>query len=893
VPLSFLPSEHRLAVKHLLHPGLNTLSIAIQPAILEAFARNASYPYPAPILTYQSVAPYNFLRKPASDFGWDWGPAFAPSGIYGGVRLEAFSVGALTGATVAQAHAPDGSSVVLTFTAYVEAPVAGEEGTLTVAGSAGGPPLTATLGAALPAAGLNALTVNVTATAPFSLWWPVGYGAQPLHNFTLTYQPATPNAPSSSLARRVGLRTVDLARTPLHNGHDGESFHFVVNGVPVFAKGSNMIPLDIFASKTTPADLRAMVADAVAANMNMLRVWGGGLYPADAFYDACDEAGVLVWQEAMFACAMYPRDPRFLAEVSKEVAHQARRLNWHPSLAVWGGNNEIEAAVWWYPESKTNRELYTNDYTALFVDTVRAALRGVGAGVAYVDSSPSKVRGERGGGEGGGGRAGRAPLRAHAHRPHPTLLLVQGTHVDDGDFYVKRWGDVGGSQKGDVHFYTTKDDALNVTTYPRAKFVSEFGFQSFPSWSVYENYTIPEDWSYLSNMTAFRQRHPGDTEDMLHQMAAHYQVPPPYAPPKSKPGAQKRLFEQFIYLTQVYQATAYDVASSYWRRIKTDPDAQTMGVLYWQLNDIWPGFSWTSIDYGGHWRLLHYAVKRFFAPVLASGTADTWVNAWATSDVNAALDGTMTVDVIDWAAGPADGPLHTETVPFTLAPLDSRKLWWKKMDALLAAAGGYPRARVFVQVRMEAAKAAANASAPAGRRLLASVPGSGNDAFLAANEAPAGAGAPLPRAAAPAPARAPAPPPPLVALPAGRHAGAGPVPAGLASTADIWLTELKDAALNPAPAVVAYAFTQATPTTVAFTLASSGVAAYVTPDTRIPGVFEDAGFTLLPWAPRTLTFAGRGPVSAAALEASLTLMTLADTLTAASTLYARGGEGEL
>ena len=678
--------EHRLSVKPLLKEGANALRLTILPAVLEAFAKNATYPYPAPILTYQVIAPYNFLRKPASDFGWDWGPAYAPSGLYGAVDLVGYSAGVLDGASAHQVHKADGG-VDLTFDAYVRTPTAGEVGTLTVTSSNGawGP---ASREVVLPTTGLNTvpLTLSIPA-ATFDLWWPVGYGAQPLYDFELAYTPralaaaptksqawggaggpesaaaaaaaaggedpatqavvviddpaptsATAPAPASApaaldlsgvkagipggvasfarvaavhasaddgdevpssagaaipaaaddvaatpvllakvpaaaaapaptkpaapatttLVRRVGFRTIDLVREPLKGGVEGETFYFAVNGVPVFSKGTNMIPLHIFAAKTTGADLKAMVDATVAANMNMVRVWGGGLYPADAFYDACDEAGLLVWQEAMFACAMYPRDPAFLAEVRAEVAYQARRLNWHASMAVWGGNNEVEASLGWYDASRANRELYSNDYTALFVDTVRAALLSVSPGVTYLDSSPSK-----------------------------------GALASGPDFYVKRWGDVGDWKRGDVHFYTTTDNALNVSTFPRAKFVSEFGFQSFPSWVVYKNASSPADWSYEAPMTVFRQRHPGDTEDMLKQMAIHYQVPPAWAPPGSKPGAQQTLFEKFIYLTQVYQAATYETASTYWRRIKTAPDAQTMGVLYWQLNDIW------AVRFGG------------------------------------------------------------------------------------------------------------------------------------------------------------------------------------------------------------------------------------------------------------------------------------------------------
>jgi beta-mannosidase len=671
--------EHRLSVKGLLREGPNSLRLTILPAVLEAFAKNASYPYPAPILTYQVIAPYNFLRKPASDFGWDWGPAYAPSGVYGAVDLVGYSAGVLTGAGAHQVHDGEGG-VALTFDAYVRTPTLGEAGTLTVT-SATGAWAAVSREVVLADAGLNTLPVALAIPAgSYALWWPVGYGAQPLYDFEVSYTPrlqaaapaksqawggaggpareegeagrpptaqaaaadevvvavddpdpasaasiprtiqlasaqartipgvasfarvaarvqasaadgdteaedgvevvgeaaAAPDlaemvaaaapvaapaakAPAAvspattTLTRRIGFRTIDLVREPLKGGVEGETFYFAVNGVPVYSKGTNMIPLHIFAAKTTAADLKAMVDATVAANMNMIRVWGGGLYPADAFYDACDEAGLLVWQEAMFACAMYPRDPAFLSEVRQEVAYQARRLNYHASMAIWGGNNEVEASLGWYDASRANRELYSNDYTALFVDTVRDALLGVSPGITYLDSSPSK-----------------------------------GAIASGPDFYVKRWGDVGDWKRGDVHFYTTTDNALNVSTFPRAKFVSEFGFQSFPSFVVYENASNPDDWSYEAPMTVFRQRHPGDTEDMLKQMAIHYQVPPAWVPPGSKPGAQRTLFEKFIYLTQVYQAATYETASTYWRRIKTAPDAQTMGVLYWQLNDIWP-----------------------------------------------------------------------------------------------------------------------------------------------------------------------------------------------------------------------------------------------------------------------------------------------------------------
>ena len=569
--------RHRIALKDVLTPGRNDITFVFASAITEAIARNASSPYWIPALTEAQAAPFNMVRKPASDFGWDWGPAFAPAGLYGDVQLVGYSDAHLVGCNVRQQHDTEGAppaadgkagaaKVTLTFDAVLQALAPGEAGTLAISPSSpnASPAWTATGSVVAARAGANIVSLAIDLPAgSYEKWWPVGYGGQPLYTFDVVYTPATAPDAATALSRRIGVRTVDLVRDPIPvadvGGDGGETFFFRVNGVPVYAKGTNMIPIHIVASRTTASDLVGMVKASVAANMNMVRVWGGGLYPADAFYDACDEAGVLVWQEFMAACALYPRDPAFAEEVRKEVTYQARRLNHHASMAIWGGNNEIEASFGWFTPSRTNERLYVADYTALFVDVVRSAVRAVDAGVAFVDTSPSKG------------------------------VIVNGA----GDDYVKRWGDVADWRRGDVHFYTVTDDALNLTTFPRAKFVSEFGFQSFASWeAVKGDLAGPGDWSHNATAIEFRQRHPGNTASLNTQMARHYQVPAAWAPPGlGKAGAaaaQEGLFKAWIYLTQVYQAAAYETASGYWRRIKDEADAQTMGVLYWQLNDIWP-----------------------------------------------------------------------------------------------------------------------------------------------------------------------------------------------------------------------------------------------------------------------------------------------------------------
>ena len=259
-------------------------------------------------------------------------------------------------------------------------------------------------------------TFTATATVRFSgddlarkLWWPHGYGEQTLWDFELKFVPsssssspedASPSSTScSSLRRRVGLRTIELVRepapfsppgpTPEQGGPEvSETFFFRVNGVPIFAKGANYIPPHVFHSRAPALALLAM-RNAAAAHMNMVRVWGGGAYPPDAFFEAADELGILVWQEFMAACALYPRDANFLELCRREVKYQAARVGAHASLAIWGGNNELEPAFTWFPESRANEKLFACDYAALFVDVVHRTLKEVHPGVAFIDSSPT------------------------------------------------------------------------------------------------------------------------------------------------------------------------------------------------------------------------------------------------------------------------------------------------------------------------------------------------------------------------------------------------------------------------------------------------------------------------------------------------------------------------
>ena len=296
----------------------------------------------------------------------------------------------------------------------------------------------------------------------------------------------------------------------------------------MYAKGSNLIPLGVFEDRVTDEDIEWTLSQAVDANMNMVRVWGGGRYQPAAFYQLASELGLMVWQEMIFACALYPRDAAFLSLVSREVDEQVRRLATHPSIVIWGGNNENEGAMHWYTPSQTvaGRDIYLADYVKLYVDTIRPAVGAADPdGRPFVDSSPSSG-----------------------------LLSAEP--------YVKRWGDVQAWSWGDVHYYNYDADCEDRTTYPQGRFVSEHGFQSFPSFRLYRNVTAPADWSRESSQLFYRQRHEHGNEQVLAMIGRHYAVPPANA---SDAATQQQIFDDYLWLTQLQQARRYETAFGEWR----------------------------------------------------------------------------------------------------------------------------------------------------------------------------------------------------------------------------------------------------------------------------------------------------------------------------------------
>ena len=328
-----------------------------------------------------------------------------------------------------------------------------------------------------------------------------------------------------------------------------------VNGRDVSMFGANWIPNDAIPSRITREAVRDTLESARAVNMNMLRVWGGGQFEPDFFYELCDEVGLLIWHDFMFSCMPYPSNPEFLADVEVEVRQQVRRLQHHACMALWCGDNEVIGSLTWYPETRANRDRFVANYDRLnsLLERIVAA---EDAERRFWPSSPSLGY----------------------------LDFSDGWHKDS---------------RGDMHFWSVWHEAKPFEHYRdvNPRFASEFGFQSFTSMNVIETFAEAKDRNISSPVMERHQRNNGGNARIMETMARYFRFP--------------KDFEQTVFLSQVQQGLAIKTAIEYWRSTKP----RCMGTLYWQINDMWPVASWSSLDYGGQWKLLHTMAKRFFLPV--------------------------------------------------------------------------------------------------------------------------------------------------------------------------------------------------------------------------------------------------------------------------------------
>lgn len=494
-----------------------------------------------------------FARKAGYQYGWDWGPRLVTSGIWRPVYLEAWSGPRMIDAYITTNKIESGKA---TLTARLE-----------ISSQQYSPNLLVTVkdkstGKVLAKENVNLEKGNNTFDIPFivrnpKLWWTRDMGDPYLYDFSLEL--SAKGKVMDELAVTTGIRTVELVRD---EDTDGRTFYFKLNGIPVYAKGANYIPSDNFLPRVTEEKYRKTLTDAADVNMNMIRVWGGGIYENDKFYELCDSLGLLVWQDFMFACSMYPANEEFLANVKEEAVDNVKRLRNHPSIALWCGNNEIlEAWLHWglrrYYNEKGVSDLVWQQYVDLFHELLPQVVEEYMPEVAYVPSSP-----------------------------YADINTARDNTRGDGHLWnVWVWGQP-------VEMY----DSI------RGRFFSEYGFQSMPSMETIMKFAPDTAQHFLSSNVMMAHQRAGAHANgrMMDYMLEAYPEP--------------KDFESFVYMSHLQQGDAIDRAIRSHRRQKP----YNMGSLYWQLNDCWPVASWSSVDYYGNWKAQHYFVRKAFDDIMVS-----------------------------------------------------------------------------------------------------------------------------------------------------------------------------------------------------------------------------------------------------------------------------------
>ncbi|HSD13046.1 MAG TPA: glycoside hydrolase family 2 protein [Flavobacterium sp.] len=561
----------KTAVKKHLKVGQNKLKVVFHSAVKKGKEEAKKLPYTLP--GDEKI----FTRKAQYQYGWDWGPRFVTAGIWKKVQLHFWNSAKIENLRYEQKSLSDAKAELL-FIAELNCRKAGDY-LLKINNKSASYSLKK---------GRNQLKISYEISNP-KRWWSHGLGEAHLYPFTVSISQATKIIDTRGL--NIGLRTLELVQ---EKDNIGKSFYFKLNGVPVFMKGANYIPPDSFLPRAKDSVYKSIVKNAVDANMNMLRVWGGGVYADDAFYDECDKNGILVWQDFMFACAMYPGDKNFLNSVKQEVVDNVNRLQNHPSLAIWCGNNENDEGWhnWgWqkqYKYSEKDSASIWHDYKKLFHELIPKTLDSLLSKEKnlYWPSSPSIGWGRK-------------------------ESLLQG----DSHYWGVWWG----------------MEPFEIYKKKVGRFMSEYGFQGMPALETFKTFADVNDLNFTSDAVKNHQKHPTGYQTIQTYMERDYKIP--------------TKFEDYIYVSQLLQAEGMKTAIEAHRRAKP----YCMGTLYWQLNDCWPVTSWSSVDYFGNWKAFHYQAKRSFEQVLISvAEEDNQYKVYVINDELKPKKGKLQLEVVDF-----------------------------------------------------------------------------------------------------------------------------------------------------------------------------------------------------------------------------------------------------
>ena len=559
-------------VKDVLRDGMNNLEIHFRSPLKEVTGQMNSIDHALPADNDQAGKTSPYTRKAPYHYGWDWGPCLVTSGIWKEVELIGWEDWYVDQLQIKNKNVSKDTAeleVELTVLSDISEGIS-----VCVRESLSGKDFKKIF---RMEPGANDFSFTISIDNP-DLWWPVGHGDQILHEFFLTIET---KEREEHHERRLGIRDVKIRRD---KDEKGESFEIHVNGMPMYSKGANWIPADYFVERLTRDDYKRLLNDAIRANMNTLRIWGGGIYEPDHFYELCDEMGIMVWQDFMFACSMYPANDEFLDSVEKEARYQVNRLKGYASVILWCGNNEI-ASGWlsWGWKEELPISVW-QDYKKLFHELLPKVCNELDPERFYWPSSP-------------------------------------GHGIDQSD-EDQIYG------KGDNHYWGVwhGGDEFDAFEDNVGRFMTEYGMQSFPATSTIESFADKKDRVLDSAIMNAHQKASLGTGNLMKYIEDQYRV--------------TNDFDSVTGLSQIMQAESIRFAVEAHRRHMP----YCMGTLYWQFNDCWPVISWSSIDYKGNWKALHYSARNFFKPVIVSlRDLEDVVNVHVVNDRHYGLDAVVKI----------------------------------------------------------------------------------------------------------------------------------------------------------------------------------------------------------------------------------------------------------
>ncbi|GAM42617.1 beta-mannosidase Bma2A [Talaromyces pinophilus] len=698
------------ALKSCKHDPVISINFGSAPVIANAIANETGQEtWPAGVQGLFEFDNRWFIRKEQSDFGWDWGPAFSPTGPWQPAYLVQFkhNDGVYVLNTDIDIHRegqvnwlpPDQSNpwVVNASIDYLGALPKGASLTVEIKDSqnkttiASGS-LTNVTTAGSSISGITTVGANVP-----KLWWPTRMGDQNLYYITINVVDSS-NKTLATITKRTGFRTIFLNQTNITDAQialgiaPGANWHFEINGHEFYAKGSNFIPPDAFWPRVTGDRMRRLFDSIVKGNQNMLRVWASGAYLPDFIYDIADEAGVLLWSEFEFSDALYPVDQAFLDSVAAEVTYNVRRVNHHPSLALWAGGNELESLelLLVYEKAPEEYPRYVGEYEKLFISLIFPLVYDNSHSISYTPTS-----------------TGNGYTKVDFSLPVP--MVERYENVTPGEYY------------GDSDYYNyISTEAFDISHYPVDRFANEFGFHSMPSLQTWQQAVTDEDLQFNSSVILHRNHHypPGglstnttlSAKGMAEMTIAVEQYYP--VPSKSDPIAN---FSAWCLATQRFQADMYKSEIQFYRRGSGRPERQ-LGSLYWQLEDIWQAPTWAGIEYDGRWKVLHYVAKNIYEPVIVApywNSTTGQLNVTVTSDLWESVSGTVNMTWYDLSGKPLEKNAGIpSSVAFEVGPLNITDILTTNIESIadikdavlvlsLSATGRLPNSNTITQFSHE------------------------------------------------------------------------------------------------------------------------------------------------------------------------------------------------